>query len=85
MITLILILSILNFIGLLIAAIIYFKKNYVIYSKEVADEMANYYMEHHDEEGNEIARELAGGTGTPYYGFFQEYLDEGDDEPDEEE
>lgn len=83
MLIIILLLNLINFTGLLIAAIIYFKKNYVIYNKETADIMADYYLEHHDNEGNELTRELAGGVGVDT-GFFREALYEEDDEPDEE-
>lgn len=82
MLIVILILNLINFIGLLIAAIIYFKKNYVIYSKEVADEMTNYYLQYHDDQGNELAHELAGGVGVDT-GFFREALYEEEEQEDE--
>lgn len=82
MLTVILILNLINFIGLLIAAIIYFKKNYVIYSKEVADEMTNYYLQYHDDQGNELTHELAGGVGVDT-GFFREALYEEEEQEDE--
>ena len=53
-----------------------FKDTYTIVKKEVYDAIAEYYLQYHDEQGNELTHELAGGTGTPYYGFFQEQLEE---------
>lgn len=62
-----------------------FKDTYTIVKKEVYDAMADYYLQYHDEQGNELTHELAGGTGTPYYGFFQDYIpDDGEEEEENE-
>ena len=82
MITMIFILTVLNSIIMGYFLVREFKETYVICKKEVYDAMADYYLQYHDEDGNELNHELAGGTGTPYYGFFQEYMD--DDEGEEE-
>lgn len=76
---LILILSISNFIGLLIAGILYFREKYIIVSIEQWNTLAHVY--NHcaaegmiDEEGNfleEPSQELAGGCG-----FFKEEIPE---------
>lgn len=79
----ILFLTILNSIGFGYCIFRELKETYVICKKEVYDAMADYYLQYHDEQGNELTHELAGGTGTPYYGFFQDYLEE-EEEPDEE-
>lgn len=71
------VLSSLNFIGLLIAGFLYFKEKYIIVSLEQWNMIAHVY--NHcvtegmiDEEGNfltESVQELAGGTG-----FFKEEI-----------
>lgn len=76
MITIIFILTVLNSAIMGYFLLKEFNENYTICKKEVYDAMADYYLQYHDEEGNELNHELAGGTGTPYYGFFQEYLEE---------
>lgn len=83
MLIVILILNIFNLLGLLTAAIIYFNKNYVICSKETYDLVFDYYLENHDENGNEIQQELAGGVGYDT-GFFREALYEEEEEPEDE-
>lgn len=83
MLIIILILNLLNFVGLLTAAIIYFRKNYVICNKEVYNELLSYWQDNHDELGNELTRELAGGVGCET-GFFREALYEEEEEPEDE-
>lgn len=78
----ILFLTILNSIGFGYCIFRELKETYVICKKEVYEEMANYYLQYHDEQGNELNHELVGGVGVPYQGFFQEYMD--DDEGEEE-
>ena len=83
MITLILILTLLNTVGLSFILINKFNETFIIVKKEVYDELINYWAEHHDESGNELDRELAGGVGTDI-GFFREALyDEEEEEEDE--
>lgn len=79
----ILFLTILNSIGFGYCIFRELKETYVICKKEVYDAMADYYLQYHDEQGNELTHELAGGTGTPYYGFFQEQLEEEEEEENE--
>lgn len=83
MLIIILILNLLNFAGLLTAAIIYFKKNYVICNKEVYNELLSYWQDNHDEFGNELDQQLAGGVGVDT-GFFREALYEEEEEPEDE-
>ena len=80
----ILFLTILNSIGFGYCIFRELKETYVICKKEVYDAMADYYLQYHDEQGNELTHELAGGTGTPYYGFFQDYLEEEEEEENNE-
>ena len=82
--TLILILSILNFIGLIIAGKIYFENHFVIIDIETWNTVGNFYNERHDEEGNEITQELAGGTGIAV-GFGADYLNDSEESEEEEE
>ena len=83
MITLILILTLLNTVGLSFILINKFNETFMIVKKEVYDELVNYWAEYHDESGNELDRELAGGVGVET-GFFREALydeeEEGEDE-----
>lgn len=77
---------ILTFVNSLIMGYFLFrelKDTFVIVKKEVYDAMAEYYLQYHDDQGNELNHELAGGVGTPYYGFFQEYMDDDEEEEDE--
>lgn len=83
MLIIILLLNLLNFVGLLTTAIIYFKKNYVICNKELYDTLLEYWGDHHDELGNELCQELAGGVGVET-GFFREALYEEEEEPEDE-
>lgn len=83
MITLILILTLLNTVGLSFILINKFNETFMIVKKEVYDELVNYWAEYHDESGNELDRELAGGVGVET-GFFREALyDEEKEEEDE--
>ena len=83
MITLILILTLLNTVGLSFILINKFNETFMIVKKEVYDELVNYWAEYHDESGNELDRELAGGVGVET-GFFRESLyDEEEEEEDE--
>lgn len=83
MITLILILTLLNTVGLFFILINKFNETFMIVKKEVYDELINYWAEYHDESGNELDRELAGGVGVET-GFFREALyDEEEEEEDE--
>lgn len=83
MLTVILILSILNSIGLGYILINKFKEKFIIVDIETYSTLLDYWAEHHDDEGNEIARELAGGTGIAV-GFGADYLED-DEEYEEEE
>ena len=83
MITIILILTILNTIVLSYFVLQKFNETFTIVKTEVYQTLLDYWGEYHDEEGNELNHELAGGTGTPYYGFFKDEVDE--EEPEEEE
>lgn len=83
MITLILILTLLNTVGLSFILINKFNETFTIVKREVYDELLNYWAEYHDESGNELDRELAGGVGVET-GFFREALyDEEEEEEDE--
>ncbi len=83
MITIILILTLLNTVGLSFMLINKFNETFEIVKKDVYDELLNYWAEYHDESGNEIQRELAGGVGVDT-GFFREALyDEEEEEEDE--
>lgn len=78
---------ILTFINSLIMGYFLFrelKDTFVIVKKEVYDAMAEYYLQYHDEKGNELNHELAGGVGVPYEGFFQEYINEEGEEEENE-
>lgn len=72
-------LLLINTIVIVGAAILYFKKNYVILSMEDFQSISQFIEEHSAEE--EASRELAGGTGCSV-GFGADYLED-DDEEDE--
>ena len=72
-------LSLINTIIIIGAAILYFKKNYVVLSMEDFQSISQFIEEHSAEE--EASRELAGGTGCSV-GFGADYLE--DDEEEEE-
>lgn len=83
MITATFIFSLLNLIGLLICAIVYFRERFIIVSIEEWNELATIYNKVVtagiiDEEGNLVTQELAGGQG-----FFKEYVDDDYYEEDE--
>lgn len=72
-------LLLINTIFIVGAAILYFKKNYVVLSMEDFQSISQFIEEHSEEE--EASRELAGGTGCSV-GFGADYLE--DDEEEEE-
>lgn len=81
MIATIFILTLINtsiLIGMLIKK---FNDTFTIVNREVYDTLLDYWSDNHDEEGNEIERELPGGVGVDT-GFFREelYEDEGEEE-----
>lgn len=65
-----------NFIGIVIAGIIYFNNNYEILPKEVYQVLADTYEKSKQEE--QETRELAGGCG-----FFREQIEEVYDDEEE--
>jgi len=84
MITATFIFSLLNLIGLLICAIVYFRERFIIVSIEEWNELATIYNKVVtagiiDEEGNLVAQELPGGQG-----FFKDALEEEYYEEEEE-
>ena len=81
MIIAIFILTLLNTVGLSFVLINKFNETYMIVKKEVYTALQDYWLEHHDDAGNELSRELAGGVGVET-GFFREelYDDEGEEE-----
>lgn len=83
MITFLTILSIINTIGLAVILISKFKEKFVIVDLDVYTTLLDYWSEYHDDEGNEITRELAGGVGAEA-GFFRESLYDEDEEEEDE-
>lgn len=81
MVTLLLILTTLNTIGLGILLVQKFKEKFIILDIDTYQALGEFWNKYHDDEGNELERELAGGTGVPA-GFFREALY---DEEEEEE
>lgn len=70
------VLQIINIIALILIAIGYFKLRYIIVELETWNTVANYYNDHHNEDGEE----LVGGEGA----FFRDQLDtEEEDELDD--
>lgn len=69
------VLQIINIIALVLIAIGYFKLRYIIVELETWNTVANYYNDHHNEDGEE----LVGGEG-----FFKEQLIEEEYEEDDE-
>lgn len=69
------VLQIINIIALILIAIGYFKLRYIIVELETWNTIANYYNDHHNEDGEE----LIGGEG-----FFKEQLIEEEYEEDDE-
>ena len=82
MLTVILILTVLNSIGIGYTLISEFRKRFIIVDIETYSTLLDYWAEYHDDDGNEFTRELAGGTGIAV-GFGADYLE--DDEEYEEE
>lgn len=70
-------LLLINTIVIVGAAILYFKKNYVVLSMEDFQSISQFIEEHSAEE--EASRELAGGTGCSV-GFGADYLEDDDEE-----
>ena len=70
------VLQIINIIALILIAIGYFKLRYIIVELETWNTVANYYNDHHNEDGEEL---------VSCEGFFKEQLidDEEDEEDDE--
>ena len=83
MITIIFILTLLNTVGVATLLINKFNETYMIVKKEVYTELQDYWLENHDDEGNELQRELAGGVGVET-GFFREELYEEEEELEDE-
>ena len=69
------VLQIINIIALILIAIGYFKLRYIIVELETWNTVANYYNDHHNEDGEE----LVGGLG-----FFKEQLIDDEEEYEEE-
>lgn len=83
MIAILLILTVLNSVGLSVILISKFKEKFTIIDLETYNLLLEFWGKYHDEEGNELDRELAGGCGTPA-GFFREALYDDDEEFEEE-
>lgn len=73
-------LLLINTIIIVGAAILYFKKNYVVLSMDDFQSISQFIEEHSAEE--EASRELAGGTGCSV-GFGADYLEDDDEEEEE--
>ena len=84
MITLLLILTVINTICLAVILISKFKEKFVIVDLDTYSTLLDYWADHHDDEGNELDQELAGGVGTPA-GFFREALYDDEEEEQEDE
>lgn len=85
MMTIILILTVLNSIGIGFYFLQKLDEKFCIVKREVYDALLDYWGQYHDEDGKELNHELAGGVGTPYYGFFQDYIDNPDEGEEEDE
>ena len=83
MIICIFILTLLNTIGLGFILINKFNETFMIVKKEVYTTLQDYWLEHHDDEGNELSQELAGGVGVET-GFFREELYDNEEEEEDE-
>lgn len=70
-------LLLINTIVIVGAAILYFKKNYVVLSMEDFQSISQFIEEHSEEELQ--SRELAGGTGCSV-GFGADYLEDDEEE-----
>lgn len=75
----ILILLIINTIGMIFYYVQKFNDTFCIVDREIYQTLADYWNEYHDENGEELTRELAGGTGVET-GFFREALCEEEEE-----
>lgn len=84
MLTFILVLCIFNSIGICFYFVQQFNNTFCIVKKDVYEALIEYWTEYHDDEGNELTRELAGGCGTEA-GFFRESLYDDDEEEEEDE
>lgn len=87
MLTLILVLSTLNLVGLLIAGTVYFKDHFIISRIEEWNTIATCFnecveLDIVDGEGHITTQELAGGVGVPVEsGFFRDEIpDDGEEE-----
>ena len=69
------VLQIINIIALILIAIGYFKLRYIIVELETWNTVANYYNDHHNEDGEELVSGL---------GFFKEQLIDDEEEYEEE-
>ena len=69
------VLQIINIIALILIAIGYFKLRYIIVELETWNTVANYYNDHHNEDGEE----LVGGEG-----FFKEQLIDNEEQYEQE-
>ena len=67
------IISMINFIGIIIVGIIYFNNNYEILPKEVYQVLADTYEKTSKEE--QASQELAGGRGIAV-GFGADYMED---------
>lgn len=74
------VLTVINIVALILLAVGYFRGNYTIVDLETWNKLAHFYNEYSDGEGGIEVPEQAGGEG-----FFREYIDEFEEEPDEEE
>lgn len=73
-------LTLINTIILVVAGVLYFKKNYVVLTMDDFQSISEFIEEHSAEE--EASRELAGGTGCQV-GFGADYLEDDNDGEDE--
>lgn len=73
------VLTVINIIALVLLAVGYFRGNYTIVDLETWNKLAHFYNEFSDGEGGIEVPEQAGGEG-----FFREYIDDYEEEPDEE-
>lgn len=83
MMILILILTLFNTIGMLFILVNKFNESFLIVKRDVYDTLLDYWGEYHDEDGNELRHELAGGVGVDT-GFFREALYDEEEEPEDE-
>lgn len=84
MLALLLILTLFNTIGLAVILTVKFNETFKIVHLDLYNTLLEYWSEYHDDDGNELSRELAGGTGVAV-GFGADYLEDDEEEPEEEE